>query len=128
MPGKRSDILIYRPGNERTHTGVQFRAQPTVAKYAIVQSDGQAEQHQPMYMRDWKEKLDAFLQFNDREILDSPGTVSAEVAKQLALGEYEKFSERRLTAEAKLPDEDFDRAVKQIEKKNERSERKQTGV
>ena len=80
-------------------------------------AEDQAERHQPVYMRDWKEKLDAFLQFNDREILDNPGTVSAGVAKELALDEYEKFSERRLNAEAELPDEDFERVVKKIEKK-----------
>ncbi len=42
----------------------------------------QAERKQPVYMRDWKEKLDAFLRFNEQEILDDKGTVSMEVAHQ----------------------------------------------
>lgn len=45
-------------------------------------AEDQAERHQPMHMKDWKEKLDAFLQFNGREVLDNAGTVSKKVAEQ----------------------------------------------
>ncbi|MDO9519935.1 MAG: virulence RhuM family protein [Pseudohongiella sp.] len=45
----------------------------------------------PMTMEDWSTKLDAFLQFNEQEILDNSGTVTAEVAKAFALTEFEKF-------------------------------------
>lgn len=51
-------------------------------------AEDQAEQHNPMYMKDWKEKLDAFLKFNGREILDNPGKISSELAQKLAIGEY----------------------------------------
>src|SRR3990167_828908 len=44
-----------------------------------------------MYMKDWVSKLDAFLKFNERQILDDTGKVSHEVAEALALGEYEKY-------------------------------------
>jgi len=44
-----------------------------------------------MRMQDWIEKLDAFLKFNDYEILTNAGSVSAEVAKQLAEQEYAKY-------------------------------------
>ena len=63
-------------------------------------AEEQAERRQPLYMRDWREKLDAFLKFNERDVLNNAGTVSAEVAEQLALGEYEKFETRRLAQEA----------------------------
>ena len=43
-----------------------------------------------MYMNDWVEKLHAFLQFNEKQILTDAGRVSHEVAERLALGEYEK--------------------------------------
>jgi hypothetical protein len=44
-----------------------------------------------MYMKDWIEKLDAFLQFNEEAILKDHGSISHEVAKVLAEKEYEKF-------------------------------------
>jgi hypothetical protein len=51
----------------------------------------QATRRIGMRMADWVQRLDAFLQFNDYEILTSPGSVSHEVAKTLAEAEYEKF-------------------------------------
>lgn len=52
----------------------------------------QAKKQRLMKMQDWVEKLDAFLRFNDYEVLDNPGKVSAQVAKTLAEKEYKKFS------------------------------------
>jgi len=78
-------------------------------------AEDQAERHQPMYMRDWAQKLDAFLQFNGREVLRDAGRVSAEVAKALALSEHEKYNAARLEREASQPDEHFDRAVKYLQ-------------
>ncbi len=75
-------------------------------------AEDQAERHQPMFMRDWKEKLDAFLQFNGREVLKNAGKVTAEVAKAMALQEYKTFSSRRLGDEAEQDDSDFERIVK----------------
>jgi len=67
-------------------------------------AEEQAERRRPLYMRDWRAKLDAFLAFNEREILKDAGRVSAEVAQRLALDEYEKFGTRRLAEEASAPD------------------------
>jgi len=78
----------------------------------------QAERKQPVYMKEWKEKLDAFLRFNEQEILSDKGTVSMELAQQLALKEYEKFSGIRLAEESVRPDPEFDLAAKQIEQKS----------
>jgi hypothetical protein len=78
----------------------------------------QAEQKQPVYMKEWKEKLDAFLKFNEQEILDDKGTVSMEIAQALALEEYETFSGRRIAEESTGPDTEFELAVKQIERKS----------
>ena len=44
-----------------------------------------------MTMKDWIEKLNAFLQFNGKEILHSAGKISAKVAQELAYKEYDKF-------------------------------------
>jgi len=82
-------------------------------------AEDQAERHQPMYMRDWAQKLDAFLQFNGREVLRDAGRVSAEVAKALALSEYEKYNTARLEREASQSDDDFDRVVKTLKDRNQ---------
>tara|TARA_R110001592_G_scaffold127495_2_gene339320 strand:+ start:2454 stop:2717 length:264 start_codon:yes stop_codon:yes gene_type:complete len=63
-------------------------------------AEDQAQRNQPVTMADWKTKLDAFLQFNDREILDNAGNISAALAKEQAEGEYERFNARRLAEEA----------------------------
>ncbi len=73
-------------------------------------AENQAERQKAMYMRDWVEKLDAFLKFNEYEVLTNAGTVSAEVAKSLAGQEYEKF---RLVQDQTY-ESDFDREAKKM--------------
>lgn len=51
----------------------------------------QASKGKTMYMKDWAEKLNAFLKFNEEEILKDNGKISKEIAQQLAINEYEKF-------------------------------------
>lgn len=51
----------------------------------------QARRHIPMTMADWAEKLDAFLRFNDAEILENKGKVTAAIAKAFAESEFEKY-------------------------------------
>jgi hypothetical protein len=87
-------------------------------------AEDQARRWRPMHMHEWKEKLNAFLRFNEREVLESPGKITAEVAKQLALEEYEKFRVRRVTEEAEIEDGEFERVVKKIEPRNTRNTRK----
>jgi hypothetical protein len=82
-------------------------------------AEDQAERHQPMYMKDWIKKLDAFLQFNGREVLKDAGRISAEIAKDLALIEYEKYRIKRLSHEIDEPDEDIDWILEEIESKIE---------
>lgn len=70
----------------------------------------QARRRIPMTMEDWATRLNAFLQFNERELLDNPGKVSAEVAKSFAESEYEKY---RITQD-RLYRSDFDKLVGDI--------------
>lgn len=51
----------------------------------------QAIKRQPMYMKDWVKKLDAFLKFNEVEILTNAGKVTHEVAESLAITEFKKY-------------------------------------
>lgn len=55
----------------------------------------QAENHNAMTMSDWVEKLDAFLQFNEQEILHDRGKISHKVAQELAYKEYDKFKKKQ---------------------------------
>ena len=73
----------------------------------------QARRHIPMTMEDWKSKLDAFLRFNDAEILENKGKVTAAIAKEFAESEFEKY---RIIQDT-LYQSDFDRLVKDIEDK-----------
>ena len=56
----------------------------------------QARRHIPMMMQDWAEKLDAFLRFNEADLLTDAGKVSAEVARQFAESEFEKYRKPRI--------------------------------
>jgi len=82
-------------------------------------AETQAERHIPMTMEDWANKLNAFLQFNEREILDNPGKVSQAVAKEFAESEFEKYR----IVQDRLFESDFDRAIKkQLKNGNEGGE------
>jgi|SRR5690625_86482 len=59
-------------------------------------AEDQAERNRPMYMKDWVDKLNAFLTFNERDILENAGKVSKAVADQLAMSEYEKYNQHRI--------------------------------
>lgn len=76
-------------------------------------AEDQAERHVTMQMRDWVERLDGFLRFNGREVLDNAGSISAALAKARAERQYELFEERRRAEEARL-EGDFDKAVKPL--------------
>lgn len=73
-------------------------------------AEDQAERNVPMTMKDWAAKLNAFLQFNERDVLDHPGKVSQEVAKSFAESEFEKY---RLVQD-RLFESDFDKHIKQV--------------
>ena len=66
-----------------------------------------------MTMKDWVEKLDAFLQFNQEDILKNAGEVTAEIAKVFAESEYEKYK----PIQDKLFESDFDKVIKKLLKK-----------
>ena len=73
-------------------------------------AEDQAERNIPMTMRDWAAKLNAFLQFNQRDILDHPGKVSQAVAKTFSESEFEKYR----IVQDRLFESDFDRHVKKV--------------
>ena len=58
-------------------------------------AEDQAKKRKVMTMAQWEEKLDAFLSFNERDLLEHAGKISAQVAEKLTLERYEEFDEYR---------------------------------
>ena len=54
-------------------------------------AEHQAEKQIPMTMNDWNKKLNTFLEFNEHDILQNAGKVTAQIAKEFAISEFEKF-------------------------------------
>lgn len=77
-------------------------------------AENQAKRQIAMKMQDWVDKLDAFLNFNDYQILKDAGKMSAEVAKKLAEKEYEKFA----PIQDRNFESDFDKAIKKLKQKD----------
>jgi hypothetical protein len=73
-------------------------------------AESMALRKMPMTMEDWATKLDAFLQFNEQDILDTSGKVAAEVAKAFALTEFEKYR----IVQDRLFRSDFDKMLESL--------------
>ena len=71
----------------------------------------QARRHIPMTMEDWASKLDAFLQFNDAEVLQDKGKVTSAIAKAFAESEFEKYR----VIQDRLYQSDFDRLMEAVD-------------
>ena len=61
-------------------------------------AEDQAQRRKQVFIKDWPERLDAFLSFNDREVLPGLGKISRAAAEQRAFAAYEQFNERRRLA------------------------------
>ena len=80
-------------------------------------AERQARRGNIMYMRDWVLRLDAFLQFNEEEVLHNKGRVTAAIAKAFAESEFEKYR----VLQDQIYQSDFDRLIATVEgeEKNE---------
>jgi len=73
-------------------------------------AENQAQKGVVMYMKDWIQKLDAFLQFNEEAVLRHQGKVTHAIAISLAESEFEKYR----MEQDKVLESDFDKALKKI--------------
>ena len=73
-------------------------------------AEDQAERNIPLTMQDWAEKLNAFLKFNNREVLENLGKVTAEIAKEFSESEFEKYR----IVQDKLFQSDFDKFSRKL--------------
>ena len=81
-------------------------------------AEDQARRKKPMHMADWVARLDAFLQFNERNILKHAGKVTQSLARGHAHAEFAKFDEQRRLEASHTPS-DFDAAVAEVKRLQE---------
>jgi len=115
-PIRRSDVTVaknYLSSEELTELN-------RIVSMYLDYAEDQARRHQPMHMAHWEERLDAFLQFNERNVLHHAGSISHELATQHAQGEFERFDRNRLAASS---GDDAD-AVEQLIEGSKRVKRK----
>ena len=80
----------------------------------------QARNRKPMFMSDWSKKLNDFLTLNDREILEHAGKISANMAKELAESEYEKYRNNRIDIEDIQEMKQLEEGLKKLETKKKK--------
>ncbi len=83
----KSDIVIAK----NYMTEKEIKSLERIVTMFLDYAENQAERAIPMHMQDWVQKLDAFLEFNEYDILNNPGKVLHEVATRLAQEEFEHF-------------------------------------
>lgn len=110
-----SDVVIAKNYLGREEIGHLNRIVNMYIDYAEMQ----AARRKPMTMKEWAEKLDAFLKFSEYEILTNAGKISHEVAESLALGEYEKYR----IVQDKNYISDFDQEVNKLFDKNKKKKK-----
>ncbi len=79
-------------------------------------AEERAKRKIPMTMEDWSKRLDAFLKFDDRGLLKDAGKISAEMAKEHALSEFEKFR----VVQDRLYESDFDKMLNNTKRAEEK--------
>ena len=109
---RKQDVTISKNYLNREELDTLNRIVTMYLDYAELQ----AKNHRQMFMHDWREKLDAFLQFNNQEILQNSGNITKKIADKLAEDKYEEFHQNRLAVkDVQLGD--IDEAIKKIDDK-----------
>jgi hypothetical protein len=111
----KSDVSIAKNYLDKDELSGLNRIVEMYVLYAI----DQAKRNIPMTMKDWEQKLNAFLQFNERDLLTNLGKVSAEIAKEFAESEFEKYK----PIQDKLFESDFDKFITIAEKSGVKTNR-----
>lgn len=96
-------------------TEKEIKALDRITTMYLDYAEDQAAQNIPMTMADWSNKLNVFLRFNNRELLDNPGKVTQEIAKAFAESEFEKYR----IVQDRLFESDFDKMIKKLEDKSD---------
>ena len=100
----------------------ELQALNNLVEQYLIFAEGQALRRIPMYMENWSEKLDGFLQLNEREILTHTGKISHDMAKELAASAYEKYNRKQIEYQDRQ-DSDFDQVAKKIESQKKQNDK-----
>jgi hypothetical protein len=103
---RKSDVIIAK----NYLTEEELKPLNRIVTMYLDYAEDQAEQGNVMTMKDWAEKLNAFLQFNQKDILQNAGKVTATIAKEFAENEFEKYK----PIQDKLFESDFDKEIKKL--------------
>ncbi len=106
---RKSDVGIAKNYLNQTELDGLNRIVSMYLDYAELQANNRTV----LYMKDWIARLDAFLQFNEKEILTNAGKVTAEIAKSFAENEFEKYR----VIQDRLYESDFDKEMKKLTNK-----------
>lgn len=107
-------------------TEKELSALNNLVEQYLVFAAGQAMRRIPMAMQNWIDKLNGFLELNDRNILTHAGKISHELAAAKAENEYDKFNLKRIREKDKS-ESDFDQAVKKLEARKNKLPRRSVG-
>lgn len=97
-------------------SGEEIEALDRIVVMYLDYAEDQALRRRTLTMRDWEDKLDAVLQFNEREVLTHAGKLRSEVAENLALERYESFDAARREAMRQAADTEDLAALQQTER------------
>ena len=75
-----------------------------------------AQQHTPMYMKDWIQRLDVILQLNGRELLTHAGKISHDKALKKSNEEYQKYKELQQAIEKEQSLKEIEEDIKKLKK------------
>ncbi len=78
-------------------------------------AEDQAQRRKTMTMAQWIERLDAFLEFNERAVLQHAGKVQKKIADRLAIEQFDQYTVHQRRLEATQPSSEFDRFAQDIE-------------
>lgn len=106
-PVRKADVTVAK--NYLTHD--ELDSLNRIVSMYLDYAEDQARRKKTMTMAQWIDKLDGFLQFNERNILTHAGKVSKQLAEEHAHGEFAKFDAERLRLAAAEPTSDFDKLV-----------------
>jgi len=82
-------------------------------------AEERAKRKIPMTMQDWAKRLDLFLEYDDREVLKNSGKISAQIGKDKAESEFEKYR----IIQDKLFESDFDKEIMKLLSKEKNNEK-----
>lgn len=111
-PIRRADVTVAK--NYLSEEGIR-ELNRVVTMYLDFAED-QARRRRPMHMAEWVVRLDAFLQFNERDVLTHAGRISHQLAEQHAYAEFEKHVVEQRRLEAEHPTSDFDQVVEEAKR------------